>query len=35
MANMIQDQNFMAYHNAIIGMRNPIGMMGVPFGGMS
>jgi len=35
MANMIQDQNFMAYHNAIIGMRNPVGMMGVPFGGMS
>lgn len=35
MANNMQDQNFMAYHNAIIGMRNPVGMMGVPFGGMS
>jgi len=34
MANMIQDQNFAAYHNAIIGMRNPVGMMRVPFGGM-
>ena len=35
MANNMQDQNFMAYHNAIIGMRNPVGMMRVPFGGMS
>ena len=35
MANMMQDQNFMAYHNAIIGMRNPIGMSRVPFGGMN
>ena len=35
MANMMQDQNFMAYHNAIIGMRNPIGMARVPFGGMN
>ena len=34
MANMIQDQNFAAYHNAIVGMRNPVGMMRVPFGGM-
>ena len=35
MANMVQDQNFMAYHNAIIGMRNPVGMMRVPFGGIA
>jgi hypothetical protein len=35
MANNMQDQNFMAYHNAIIGMRNPVGMMRVPFGGMN
>ena len=35
MANNMQDQNFMAYHNAIIGMRNPIGMSRVPFGGMN
>ena len=35
LANMIQDQNFMAYHNAIIGMRNPVGMSRVPFGGMN
>ena len=35
MANMMQDQNFMAYHNAIIGMRNPVGMMRVPFGGVA
>ena len=35
MANMMQDQNFMAYHNAIIGMRNPVGMMRVPFGGIA
>ena len=35
MANNMQDQNFMAYHNAIVGMRNPVGMMEVPFGGMS
>ena len=34
MANMIQDQNFAAYHRAILGMRNPVGMMRVPFGGM-
>ena len=33
-ANMMQDQNFAAYHNAIVGMRNPVGMMRVPFGGM-
>ena len=35
MAHNIQDQNFMAYHNAIVGMRNPIGMARVPFGGMN
>ena len=35
MANNMQDQNFMAYHNAIIGMRNPVGMMRVPFGGVA
>ena len=35
MANNMQDQNFMAYHNAIIGMRNPVGMAKVPFGGMN
>ena len=35
MANMMQDQNFMAYHNAIVCMRNPIGMARVPFGGMN
>ena len=35
MAHNIQDQNFMAYHNAIVGMRNPIGMAKVPFGGMN
>ena len=35
LAQSIQDQNFAAYHNSIIGMRNPVGMMGVPFGGMS
>ena len=35
MANNMQDQNFMAYHNAIIGMRNPVGMSRVPFGGMN
>jgi len=35
MANMMQDQNFMAYHNAIIGMRNPVGMSRVPFGGIN
>ena len=35
MANNMQDQNFMAYHNAIIGMRNPVGMSRVPFGGVA
>ena len=35
MAHNMQDQNFMAYHNAIVGMRNPIGMARVPFGGMN
>ena len=32
LANMIQDQNFAAYHQAILGARNPVGMMKVPFG---
>ena len=32
MANNMQDQNFMAYHRAIIGARNPMGMSRVPFG---
>ena len=35
MAHNMQDQTFMAYHNAIVGMRNPIGMARVPFGGMN
>jgi len=34
MANMMQDQNFAAYHRAILGARNPAGMMQVPMGGM-
>ena len=32
LANMIQDQNFAAYHQSILGARNPVGMMKVPFG---
>ena len=35
MANNIQDQNFMAYQNMIIGAPNPMGMAKVPFGGMN
>ena len=35
MANMMQDQNFMAYHNALIGARNPMGMSRVPFGAIA
>ena len=35
MAHNMQDQNFMAYHNAIVGMRNPVGMMEVPFEGIA
>tara|TARA_Y100001973_G_C5142862_1_gene303855 strand:- start:3 stop:461 length:459 start_codon:yes stop_codon:yes gene_type:complete len=31
-ANMMQDQNFAAYHRAILGARNPVGMSRVPFG---
>ena len=31
-AQSIQDQNFAAYHQAILGARNPVGMMRVPFG---
>ena len=34
MANMIQDQNFAAYHRALLSARNPVGMMQVPMGGM-
>ena len=32
LAQSIQDQNFAAYHQAILGARNPVGMMRVPFG---
>ena len=32
MANMVQDQNFAAYHRAILSARNPVGMSRVPFG---
>ena len=35
LANMMQDQNFMAYHKAIIGNRNPIGMSRIPFGAIA
>ena len=35
LANMIQDQNFMAYHKAIIGNRNPMGMSKIPFGAIA
>ena len=35
MANNMQDQNFMAYHRAIIGARNPMGMSRVPFGAIA
>ena len=35
LANMIQDQNFMAYHKAIIGNRNPMGMSRIPFGAIA
>ena len=35
MANMMQDQNFMAYHKAIIGNRNPMGMSRIPFGAIA
>ena len=35
MANMMQDQNFMAYHRAIIGNRNPMGMSRIPFGAIA
>ena len=31
-AQAIQDQNFAAYHQAILGARNPVGMMRLPFG---
>ena len=32
LAQSIQDQNFAAYHRSILGARNPVGMMKVPFG---
>ena len=32
LAQSIQDQNFAAYHQSILGARNPVGMMNVPFG---
>ena len=32
LAQSIQDQNFAAYHQSILGARNPVGMMRVPFG---
>ena len=32
LAQSIQDQNFAAYHQSILGARNPVGMMKVPFG---
>jgi len=32
LAQVVQDQNFAAYHQAILGMRNPVGMMQVPMG---
>jgi len=35
MANNMQDQNFMAYHRAIIGARDPMGMSRVPFGAIA
>ena len=35
LANIIQDQNFMAYHRAIIGNRNPMGMSRIPFGAIA
>ena len=34
-AQSIQDQNFAAYHQSILGARNPVGMMRLPFGGAS
>ena len=35
LANMMLDQNFMAYHKAIIGNRNPMGMSRIPFGAIA
>ena len=35
LANMMQDQNFMAYHRAIIGNRNPVPLSKVPFGAIA
>ena len=33
-AQVMQDQNFAAYHQSILPARNPAGMMQVPMGGM-
>ena len=35
MANNMQDQNFMAYHRAVISARDPVGMSRVPFGAIA
>ena len=35
LAQSIQDQNFAAYHQSILGARNPVGMMRVPYGGIA
>ena len=35
LAQSIQDQNFASYHQSILGARNPVGMMRVPFGGIA
>jgi hypothetical protein len=32
LAQAMQDQNFAAYHQSLLPMRNPAGMMRVPFG---
>jgi len=32
LAQSIQDQNFAAYHQSILGARNPVGMMRLPVG---
>ena len=34
MAQIAQDQNFAAYHKALLSARNPVGMMQLPMGGM-
>ena len=32
LAQALQDQNFASYHQAILGARNPVGMMRLPVG---